>query len=677
MSSASKDQLVAAPGRWLWVVVIVATTGLIAHTVFGLVAAMVGGYSTWVILPMTVVATAVSLPWIIRIVPRCTATGRLQPIVMVAVAVGALVYTQDNVGQHVFTGRDPGSYLTTGRWLADNGELRVDVSGSVLDEVPDVSFSGPAVYDLDDGVIEFQFSHGASITMATAYDLGGHRAIFVSSAVIGALALLAVYLALTTVTRSPWLAVAGATGFGLSLPFLYTTRNTYSEPFVLLLLMSALAILLADGRSLRRPQLAFVGLLLGATMLFRIDAQLYVIGLLALATVLLLRGTKASDVAIMIGSAIIPVTVGLIDVRMFAGDYPSDLGSKVRLLDQVTVLMVAVVAGVALYTSLRGRPRFMSVGNPRLAVWVAASIAIIGVLVWVGRPVLWPMYRDPNSGSARYVAGLQESLGIDRDPSRSYSELSVKSIEWYLGAPLVVLAIAGFALIAWRLVAERDTRFVPAAVLMLVGVPLYLYDMRITPDQIWASRRLVPFVLPCFVVAATWSASRLVQAAPARYAARSGVLVVIAASLIIPVVATTWPIRELADQRGSHTAIELLCDELGDDAVVLDTGLPGTPGYFSMATRAWCGAQAAKVAGDGSAAVPAFAMLSREQCLDAFVVGRGTSLDRFGPDVKVVSSYATVNSRNPAPTLTGPPVDYSPRGGGWELGRVVLPAECG
>ncbi len=601
-----------ASGRWLWIVVVVLTTALIAHTLIGLVLAMAGWYSTWLTVALAAAATAAASRWLISAIPDHRPAGRFAPVVMVVVAIGILGWSMTNMGQHVFTERDPGSYLSTGRWLSDHGDLRPDVSHPVLDEVPGISYAGPAVYEMSPGVVEFQFSHGSAVTMATAYDIAGARALFASSAVVGTLALLAMFLALTTMTSRPWLAVAAATATGISLPVLYTTRASYSEPFVLLLLMVAVAILLADGRRLGRDQLALVGLMVGSATLFRVDAQLYVVGLLALASVLMLRGTTIADVSIMLGASVVPIAIGVIDVRVFARDYAAGLADNIALLDRATAALAVVTLGVGIWVHRRGRAPGLGGGHARIAIGCASAVAIVGVVAWLVRPAVWPASPswDTDSPFADVVVGLQTQLGLPADPTRSYSELSIESIGWYLGAPLVALAIAGFALIAWRIVAVPSSRLLPAAVIVAIGVPVYLYDTNITPDQLWATRRFVPLVLPSFVLGAVWAADRLLDLFPSTGRARPAVAVALGASLLVPAAVTTWPVREHSEQRGAFASIDALCAELDDDAVVLDLD----NGRFSMATRAWCGASVGTISGDAAEAVDAFTVASRAAC---------------------------------------------------------------
>src|SRR5260370_38287021 len=70
-----------------------------------------------------------------------------------------------------------------------------------------------------------------------------------------------------------------------------------------------------------------------------------------------------------------------------------------------------------------------------------------------------------------------------------------------------------------------------------------LWQPETVPDQPWASRRLVPLVLPGLILCAIWASSWLRQRARSRGASRTAASVVAAfcvAALLVPTVATTF-----------------------------------------------------------------------------------------------------------------------------------------
>jgi len=135
-----------------------------------------------------------------------------------------------------------------------------------------------------------------------------------------------------------------------------------------------------------------------------------------------------------------------------------------------------------------------------------------------------------------------------------------------------------------------------------------LWRPAIAPDQPWASRRLVPFVLPGLILAAIWAAAWLRELAGQRGGAgfTSGLVAsCCAASLLIPATLTNLDLgsspsasgsgrhlsaRGMAFRRigaGELTAVNGLCAAVGPDAsvVILDSL---TADWFAQVARGLC-----------------------------------------------------------------------------------------
>jgi hypothetical protein len=70
-------------------------------------------------------------------------------------------------------------------------------------------------------------------------------------------------------------------------------------------------------------------------------------------------------------------------------------------------------------------------------------------------------------------------------------------VAWYLGPILALLGLGGFTLAAARTAIRRyNLIFLPGILVVAVTCLVYLLKPSITPDQIWASRRLLPVILP-------------------------------------------------------------------------------------------------------------------------------------------------------------------------------------
>ena len=128
---------------------------------------------------------------------------------------------------------------------------------------------------------------------------------------------------------------------------------------------------------------------------------------------------------------------------------------------------------------------------------------------------------DPTS--IAYVAELQKLAHLPIDGRRQYYEDSLYWVIWYLGVPAVLLGAFGLAALARRctkaLLTWKDPSgaarvwALPAMIAIWVIVTV-LWRPAVAPDQPWASRRLVPFVLPGLILGAIWAATWLKDQAP-------------------------------------------------------------------------------------------------------------------------------------------------------------------
>lgn len=140
--------------------------------------------------------------------------------------------------EHVWTGRVGGTYVATARWLLDHGSILVTFDPSVFDGLAGVNF-GSAGFDPIPGR-SFplpQFLHLLPVLMAT----GGALATSVNAA-LGAAALLAIY-AIARRRLGGWMALAATAGIGVSLPFLYFGRGSFSEPLAMLFSFAAITLM--------------------------------------------------------------------------------------------------------------------------------------------------------------------------------------------------------------------------------------------------------------------------------------------------------------------------------------------------------------------------------------------------------------------------------------------------
>jgi hypothetical protein len=268
---------------------------------------------------------------------------------------------------------------------------------------------------------------------------------------------------------------------------------------------------------------------------------------------------------------------------------------------------------------------------------------------------------------------MQRASGAVPDGTRSYGELSLASIGWYVGAPVVALGILGLALLTYRALSAGATGVVGLVILCAVGMPVYLWNPSITPDQLWATRRYLPLIMPAFVLAAGIAADRLVEGVRGAPWLKGAAMLSVTAAFVVPAALRTWPVRDMADQRNFYGGLMAACEGVGESAAVLQAG----PGTMMMPMRAWCGADVASVSGETAPeALRQFIDRSVAACRRAFVLtedpGRLAGLPGLG--TPVTRSY--MNEHLPERTLTSPPDDYLAQGLTYTLAPVVLPETC-
>ena len=81
---------------------------------------------------------------------------------------------------------------------------------------------------------------------------------------------------------------------------------------------------------------------------------------------------------------------------------------------------------------------------------------------------------------------------------------------WYIGVPAVLLGTLGAALLARRCLRGQAPAWALPLMVFAWVIVTTLYRPAIVPDQPWASRRLVPAVLPGFILLAVWACAWLV-----------------------------------------------------------------------------------------------------------------------------------------------------------------------
>lgn len=313
--------------------------------------------------------------------------------------------------------------------------------------------------------------------LALAFLVGGPRAVLFVPLVLGLLACLAAHLVLRRAARTPGHALAGTALLALSPLMLKSMRVTMAEVCLLLVAVTALALLDAAARSGGRALAVLSGLVLAAAPLARVDGLLLLAGaalMIAAGAVPRLRGRR--DPAPYFAPALAAGSAA----AWLLSSYTTHAYLQAQLRGHAGAVGWALAAAPVVWLAARGRR--VSPGARRLLLAGGALLfAVQASHALAVRPAL---------ALGRHQASLADGLRAAAGPG--------PVVVAYVTVLTTVLGAAGAALA----LAERAGRYRSWSCLFLFAAVVYLGDLHHSPDPFWSSRRLLPGVLPLFVAGA-------------------------------------------------------------------------------------------------------------------------------------------------------------------------------
>ncbi|MEU7910725.1 ArnT family glycosyltransferase [Microbispora bryophytorum] len=671
-----------AAGRALAAVSVVPALALSGWLLAGLPLLLLGSFRP---LPMALLGGAAALLLCaagLRRLPVAVTPHRWATAATLAVALGSGVFNGLLHGEQLIVRRDPSTYAQYAVWLARHGSLPIPV-GDFGGPDPALRFDSMGVYMTGGGIVP-QFMAGSPMTYAIGHWLGGVPGLLLVPPVLGALAVLTVAGTAARLAGARWAPLA-ALVFAVSLPILYTSRTTFSEIPSLILLFGGMNLLLDARARLGAalpgagfPSAALAGLSFGLALLVRIDGLRDVLPVLALAGVLIaLRRTPRAR-PLPEGRLGVPLLTGLVVGGLwgFAGGYVLAQpyleylsGSLIPLLAICAVVVALTVAGTALapWIAVRGRRLLRGAG------WLPNAAAVLVVLVMAGfavRPWVQTVRRDAVTPEDRLTADFIEKTqvanGLAKDMSRLYYEHSLDWVFWYVGIPAVVLATMAAAVLVRRLtrggLTEEFGWLLPLAVIGWTTVTT-LWRPAITPDHPFASRRLVPIVIPGLVLLAVWGLRWLSRRlARTRWFAgrpgRSRAAVAAGALLLaVPPAITSIGTAFTPVNRGEAAAVAGLCRAIPPNASVLIAERV-TGDRLTQVLRGQCGLPTARVVYPQKSDVPLRAdvlrlaeAVRRTGRVPVLLAAEPEQLMAYGPATRVMSLHTRQDERS----LVDPP----------------------
>jgi Dolichyl-phosphate-mannose-protein mannosyltransferase len=573
----------------------VASPELVAAAVAGfslgpMIALLAGSFTAPLAVPLGLVGAAVAM-WVCGVpAERTTQRTVLFTVAAALVTLAWFVYNVRYYAQDVYATRDPATYGIAARWLMDHSSLNIPVhtevfgtpSGSTLDA------SGFQVARL--GILHAQGNHLLPALMSLAGSTFGTTALLQANVAIGALALFVFFGLARRIVGAP-LALLVMTSLAVSMPFVYVSRDAYSEPLMMLFLLGGLALLHRAITSGRVADFALAGFVVACSAMVRIDSYgaLLAVVFAAIAVVAIAgvgrRRAAALRAAAMIAGGVPPILVGWLDLTQLSRLYFAQLHSQITL--QLVALVALLVVGPAIAwlgwrPALRAR---LAADDARRRIAIGAAFVVVAAFAFLASRPLW---QETHAARVNVnLENMQRESRVAIDGTRLYNEQSVNWQAMYFGWPTVVLAVAGYAVLVAALVRHRCYALVGTLVMGLIMSGLYLWDCQIVADQPWASRRFVPVVIPLLLVAAAavlralWSWQRALVWARA--------LAVVAGALMVAVPASiTQPMAQVRDEAGQLRQLRAICAAVGSDGAVVELDRDTKAGY-GQAIRSYCG----------------------------------------------------------------------------------------
>lgn len=555
--------------------------------------------------------------------PRPTGT-RWPTLLAIAFAV---VMTVINVGyssEHLLGDRDPGVYLTTSRWLANEGTLVIDARKGAFVNQKGLTY-GEQAFNEDPagapGRLFPQFLHLLPVVLAGAMWLGGLGLALKLPALLGGLSLLVIYCFARRLITHPWLALAATVAIGLNLVQIHMARDAFTEILVQPLLFGGLWMLWDARERLDAVRSIYAAMLIGATAMARVDGFLFLVPLSAYGFVEALRlrgqGTTLRPVhrwylVALAPGALLTASMALGDVALRSPVYIEDLRPQLATTAAMLALIWAVGPLALLLARARHTGRLRSLFHShRRHLGAVAAVMLIGLAL--GAYFVRPSYKAHGS-SVPIVQVLQQQEHVAIDATRTYDEHTLRWVGWYVGLPVLVVGILGWAAAIRRAVMGKATRQLPYLLFFTTITLAYLWKHGATPDQPWVMRRFVPLTIPGLVLFAAWFADRYLKgphraavrgaqgvADSARRAtwsdrlllvggrrARVAVVGIFVAAMIGWPIMTIAPVAAERTEAGMREGVSSTCRAIGHDAAVVI--LPGLPldRVFAQTLRSYC-----------------------------------------------------------------------------------------
>jgi hypothetical protein len=507
-------------------------------------------------------------------------------LVAIGVALAWCIVNSFFTAENLFAHRDPATYNLTGRWLMDHPQLGIPAQPKTFGSPAGGSGSSAGFGVSSPTQLYAQGNHLLPALLAMTAWLFGITALLKVNVTFGALALLAFFGLARRVVDAP-VALVAMLAFAVSMPLIFVSRDTYSEPLALLFLIGGLGLLHRAVVSGLLRDFALAGFVLGTSAMARIDSDVSLLAVLVTAAVfpIFARRTARREAVLsacaLVAGTLVPVLVGWLDVSRLSYGYYRDERHHILPVfyaGYALLIVLPLVIWASWHPAVRRLLRAPQL--PRRAT-IAAVVLIGGGIAFLASRPLWMIAHGRNNP---FVAELQRQAGDAVDGTRTYDERTVHWLAQYLGWPLVILGVVGYMLLVRRCIRTRSLATAGAITVGLAMSLLYLRASTITPDQPWAMRRYVPVVLPILIIAAAYTVCVLLR--QSAVAVRAAAVLLAAAMIAIPA-SVTAPMAGAREEVPQLAQVQRICAAVGARGAVLEVDSPAQTSY-AQTIRSYC-----------------------------------------------------------------------------------------
>jgi hypothetical protein len=570
---------------------------------------VIGDFKPVPVIILWLVLAALIVPYVWRRTPSVTGAGlwgtagqdwakptpRWALWALIAVSAGFGVFNVAYHSQFIIDEYDAASYMQFANWISGHGTTIIPESAQYFggSHAP-VTFTSAAFFQQGNHLVP-QFMAGLPMVLATGFWAGGARLAVFWGPVLGALAVFTFGGLVARLVGPRWAPFA-ALAIAVSVPMQYTSRSTWSEPLALILLVAGLSVWIDSQHTDRGAEDAgpwranwrhhlrssshvlagVAGLLLGIVFLVRLDGPADIMLIIPFCGLLLLR--RQRQVMPLMGGLIIGVLYGAVDCVFVTLPYVQVNKKSVEEMVAGIVVLTIGTAVALWWLRRRGSELRDDLSRPWL-VWAVTVLPFLVIAVFLARP---------------YV-----ERGWVTDYYKDYAPLSVHWIYWYTGAATIAFAVLAYSVLGRRAIKREAQVWVLPLLVFACATGIFLLEPSITPHQPYASRRLVPAVLPGLILLATWMSSWLARKSRVIYlvnvprflqrAPQVIVTVACMAAIAVPMAygnATGLALKQTFS--GEISAMNQLCAEIPKNTSVLFIDNNNLGLKFAQAIRGTC-----------------------------------------------------------------------------------------